>query len=277
MSQQVDLAAYLRRVGASAEPPSLAALGRLQQAHAVTFCFDNIDVLLEQHPGVDLAAVEEKFVGRGRGGYCFEHATLFHAVLLALGYDARLRLARVGDAGSAPRTHLGVVVTLDGARWLCDPGISIPPLRPIELRDGARLGGGVWPHRIRQRDEGRAGASWELWRERASGWELMHTTDELPVRRSDVALGHHYTSTAPDSAFLSILLLARHDVDQDGTAIQTSVSLGAVVERRAGAPSRRRPLDPAELPELAERLGAHLSDAETGRLVEWVRRRSDGG
>jgi N-hydroxyarylamine O-acetyltransferase len=71
-------------------------LQALHEAHVRAFTFDNIDVLLEQHPGVELADVEAKFVGRGRGGYCFEHSTLFAAVLGALGFSAS-----AGSAGSA--------------------------------------------------------------------------------------------------------------------------------------------------------------------------------
>ena len=65
----LDLDDYLARTGVSAEPPSLDALTRLQTAHVRTFTFDNIDVLLGTHPGVSLAAIQEKFVGRGRGGF----------------------------------------------------------------------------------------------------------------------------------------------------------------------------------------------------------------
>ena len=93
----IDLAAYLGRTGAAEETPSLAALTRLLHAHVTTFPFDTIDVLLGQHRGVDLDTVRAKFLDHHRGGYCFEHATLFHAVLLALGYDeeqARAYLAK---------------------------------------------------------------------------------------------------------------------------------------------------------------------------------------
>ena len=171
---------YLERTGAVAEPPSHAALSRLLLAHVTTFPFDTIDVLLGQHPGVGLATVRDKLVGRGRGGYCFEHARIFHSVLEALGYDAELILGRVGDPQAAPRTHLAVVVTLDGVCLLCDPGLGLPPREPIELRDGVVLGGGIWRHMIREVDEGRGGPAWQLWRERSDGWELMHTMDELP-------------------------------------------------------------------------------------------------
>ena len=162
------------------------------------------------------------------------------------------------------------MVTLDGRRLLADPGIGVPPLGPVPLEDGARLEGGLWPHRLVRVAEG-AGTGWQLWRERSAGWELMHTTDELPVRDVDVAMGHHWTSTSPVSHFRSTFMLARHDVADDGTPTQTTVTLDGVTERRAGEPSRQRPLDLAELPDLLHRLGAHLTDDETRRLTARLR------
>jgi len=91
----LDLPGYLARLGVPAREPSGPALAELHEAHVRTFTFDNIDVLLGQHPGVSLDAVQEKFVGRGRGGYCFEHSTIFAAALDRLGYDVRRHLGRV--------------------------------------------------------------------------------------------------------------------------------------------------------------------------------------
>jgi hypothetical protein len=65
-------------------------------------------------------------------------------------------------------------------------------------------------------------------------------------------------------------MLARHGVADDGTAMQTTVTLDGVTERRAGAASTQRPLDLAELPDLVGSLGAHLTDDETARLVRRV-------
>src|SRR6476661_8654900 len=94
---RLDLDAYLARLGVPGKEPSRSALAELHEAHVRTFTFDNIDVLLGQHPGVALDAVQEKFVGRGRGGYCFEHSTIFAAALERLGYRIRRHLGRVGD------------------------------------------------------------------------------------------------------------------------------------------------------------------------------------
>jgi hypothetical protein len=47
-------------------------LNELHQAQVRSVTFDNVDVLLGQHPGVGLAAVRQKFVGR------YEVATAFY-------------------------------------------------------------------------------------------------------------------------------------------------------------------------------------------------------
>ena len=135
--ERLDLDAYLGRIGVSRQPASRPALDELLEAHVRTFTFDNIDVLLEQHSGVGLDVVQSKFVGRGRGGYCFEHATLFSAALERLGYTLERRLGRVGDPNEKARTHAVVVVTLDDQHLLCDPGFGVSTLRAIPLVDGA--------------------------------------------------------------------------------------------------------------------------------------------
>src|SRR6478752_6732226 len=146
-TDQLDLGAYLARVGVPASPPSRAALDALHEAHVRAFTFDNIDVLLDQHPGVALGAVQAKFVGRGRGGYCFEHGVLFAAALERLGYDVERRLGRVG--GQA-RTHCVVVVTVEGEPLLADPGFGMSVLRPIPLADGAEEDHGGWRYRLKE-------------------------------------------------------------------------------------------------------------------------------
>jgi N-hydroxyarylamine O-acetyltransferase len=47
---RLDLDGYLRRLGVPAREPSRAALAELHEAHVRAFTFDNIEVLLDQHP-----------------------------------------------------------------------------------------------------------------------------------------------------------------------------------------------------------------------------------
>ena len=271
---QLDLDGYLTRLGVTAREPSLEALAELQEAHVRAFTFDNIDVLLEDHPGVELPAVQEKFVGRGRGGYCFEHTTLFAAAAQRLGYDVTRQLGRVGDPARAPRTHAVTVVRLDGERWLADAGFGMSPLRPLPMRDGAEDDAGGWPHRVRRVDGGPGGDTWELYRLRDGGWELMHTTDELPVRPVDLAMGHHMTSTFPTSHFRSMLMVTRHLPDEHVTVTHEHVTT-----RRPGRPTELRPLRDGELADLLTALGVPLAAERVDRLLEIASRlpRSQSG
>jgi N-hydroxyarylamine O-acetyltransferase len=266
----LDLDGYLSRVGVAAGELSREALDELHEAHVRTFTFDNIDVLLGTHPGVTLEAVQEKFVTRGRGGYCFEHGTLFAAVLERLGYDVRRLLGRVGSPTRSPRTHCVVEVSLDGERLMADPGFGMSVMRPIPLFDGAEDDHHGWQYQVRRADRSVAGTGWELHRLREQGWELMHTTDELPVQPVDVTMGHHFTSTYPSSHFRHGLMLSRH-----GDGRHTTVSTDAVTIRRPGEPTEHRELEDGELDQLLDELAVPLTHEERSRLlgvVAWLRR-----
>jgi N-hydroxyarylamine O-acetyltransferase len=258
--ERLDLDAYLSRIGLSVQLPSRSALDELLEAHVRTFTFDNIDVLLDQHPGVGLDAVQPKFVGRGRGGYCFEHATLFAAALERLGYTVVRRLGRVGDPNEVARTHAVVVVTLDAEQLLCDAGFGFSTLRPIPLVDGAEDGYGGRTLRVREVPEG-AGRAWELHRRGHSGWEVAHTHDELPVRPVDMVHGHHFTSTFPASIFRRMLMVAGHAGDTHLTLTESTVTV-----RRPGAPTEQRGIRLDELPDFLHQLDVPLTDDELERL-----------
>ncbi len=268
LTEQLDLDAYLQRLGVAAREPSIEALGELQEAHVRAFTFDNIDVLLDAHPGVSLDAVQAKFVGRGRGGYCFEHATLFAAVLERLGYDVRRRLGRVGEPTLAPRTHCVIEVTLDGQRLLADPGFGLSILRPIPWEDGAEDDHGGWRYRLVRTYSPGVGPGWELQRWRKRTWERMHTTDELSVQPVDVVVGHHFTSTFPATHFRHGLMLSRHGVDERGIARHTTATATTVTVRRPGEPTEHRPLEDGELAHWLTALEVPLTEDETTQLLE---------
>ena len=265
LTEQLDLGGYLRRIGGQPALPSRAALDALHEAHVRAFTFDNIDVLLDQHPGVRLDAVQEEFVGRGRGGYCFEHAVLFAAALERLGYVVERRLGRVGDP-AAPRTHCVVVVTIDGERLLADPGFGMSVLRPIPLADGAEDDYGGWRYRLRQVAIG-AGRGWVLERWRDEHWEPMHTHDELPVHPVDLAVGNHFTSTYPTIHFRQMLMLTRHVNGRHVALTHETVTV-----RRPGAATEHRALGEGELSDWLDELDVPLTGDERVALDGVVRR-----
>ena len=235
-----------------------------------TFTFDNIDVLLGQHPGVSLDSIQAKFVGRGRGGYCFEHSTLVAAALQRLGYDVRRHLGRVGDPATGSqqgRTHMVVEVvlgegTIKRERLLCDPGFGMSLLRPLPMVDGAEddyLPG--WRYRLRA-----VGDTWVLDRLRDGGWEVMHTTDELEVKPVDIVMGHHYTSTFPGSHFSTSLVVTRHLPGRHVTVTHETVTI-----RTPGEATEHRALAEGELDEWLTVLEVPLTADERSRLGDAVR------
>ena len=263
---RLDLDGYLARLGVGAREPSREALAELHEAHVRTHTFDNIDVLLGQHPGVSLEEVQGKFVARGRGGYCFEHSTIFAAALERLGYDVRRHLGRVGDPAAGAqqgRTHMVVEVVLDGRPYLCDPGFGMSLLRPIPMVDGGGddyLPG--WQYRLRRTDAG----DWSLCRLREGGWEVAHTTDELEVKPVDVVMGHHFTSTFPESHFTKGLMITKHLPGRHVTVTHESLTI-----RTPGEPTEHRPLHDGEIEEWLETLEVRLAVDETSRLLAKLR------
>jgi N-hydroxyarylamine O-acetyltransferase len=263
---RLDLDGYLSRLRLPVRKPGRLALAELHEAHVRTFTFDNIDVLLGRHPGVALEQVQEKFVGRGRGGYCFEHGTIMAAALERLGYQVRRHLGRVGDPDKGTqqaRTHMVVEVVLEGERLLCDPGFGMSLLRPVPINDGAEDDYPAgWRYRVRRKQSG----DWALYRLRDEGWELAHTTDELHVLPVDVVMGHHFTSSYPGSHFTTGLVLAKHLPGRHVTVTHDSLTI-----RSPGERTEHRPLRGGEVEEWLSVLEVALPADEHDRLVERVR------
>ena len=199
-------------------------------------------------------------------GYCFEHSTIFAAALQRLGYQVRRHLGRVGDpdAGTQQgRTHMVVEVVLDGERLMCDPGFGMSLLRPIPMADGSEddyLPG--WRYRLSLTEAG----DWVLHRHREQGWEVAHTTDELQVQPVDVVIGHHYTSTYPESHFTTGLMLAKHLPGRHVTVTHDSLTV-----RTPGAPTEPRPLREGEIEAWLAMFEVRLTRDEETRLLARLR------
>ena len=87
---------YLARIGWQGRlEPTLDALIALTRAHMACIPFENLDVLLGRGVKVDLDSVYNKLVTARRGGYCYEHSTLFRAALEHAGFAHRIHAARV--------------------------------------------------------------------------------------------------------------------------------------------------------------------------------------
>ncbi|NGO68903.1 arylamine N-acetyltransferase family protein, partial [Streptomyces boncukensis] len=207
-SDQLDLDAYLGRLGYTGDrTPTPETLGALHRAHVLSLRWDAIDSFLHHEVALDLATLQDKMVRRGRGGYCYEHVTLYAAALEALGFRFTAVSGRIQLGAETPRpaTHAMLLVELDGARWLSDVGFGGSPLAPIELRDDARLTTDRgWSYRLRWEESAPGGPGWTVFQpndrgptEGADGWtrrQVFTETRQYPV---DYAVGNHFVATHP--------------------------------------------------------------------------------
>ena len=209
----VELDAYFERIGYDGpREPTKAVLTALQRAHTGTIPFENLDILLGRSIEVDVPALQDKLVTRRRGGYCFEHNMLFSAVLETLGFQVRRLLGRVrmGHDEYWARTHMTLVITVDGQEWLADTGFGGNGLRePIPFAETELEQDGRKLSLVRHDDP-----QWILRVARPTGWFDLYGFDEFPQHPIDVMVGNHYTSTSPRSPFTKRFVVERQ---QDGT------------------------------------------------------------
>jgi N-hydroxyarylamine O-acetyltransferase len=126
----IDLDAYLERVGYRG--PRTATLDTLEAVHALhpaAIPFENLNPLLGWPVALDIDSLQSKMVAGGRGGWCFEHNTLFRHALEALGFSVTSLAARVlWDAAPGgpigPRSHMLLLVELGGLAYIADVGFG---------------------------------------------------------------------------------------------------------------------------------------------------------
>lgn len=246
-----DLDAYLERL---AHRDSLAAdlptLEALHLAHAGSIPFENLDVLLKRPIRLDLESLEDKLVARRRGGYCFEHNTLFAAVLKRLGFRVTELAARVRRTTHRvlPRTHMCLLVEIEGRPYLADVGFGSELILPVPLRVGAATD--------------HFGRRYRLLAE-PPGYVLQLGDQDLyaftlePQHPVDYEMANHFTATHPGSIFTQVLTaqLAR---PEGRTSLRNDL---LSVETAHGVEEQR--LEHAEqlLATLRERFGIDLPEA----------------
>ncbi len=223
METQVDLGAYVKRIGFSGGlRPDFECLTALCAAHVTSIPFENVSVFLGHPVNLDLDSLQRKLVDERRGGYCFEQNGFMNEVLNAIGFDVCPLSARVRMGGersfTPPRTHLINVVKLDGAEWIVDCGVgAMTPSAPVRWVLDLEQETTQEPLRI-VNEEG----LFFLQYERKGVWADLYdfTGEEMPVIDREVA--NWWTSTNPESKFRQNLFCAiQHGVGERKTLWDT--------------------------------------------------------
>ena len=127
---------YFDRIGyTGAARADLATVQGMMRRQLFTVPFENLDVQAGKIVSLVPEEIVGKIVGRRRGGYCYEVNGLFAMALQALGIDYQFVAARpMFYPVKRPKTHMALVLTLDGAQWLCDLGFGSYGIRaPLRL------------------------------------------------------------------------------------------------------------------------------------------------
>lgn len=215
------LGAYLRRIGAEHEPPSIEALCRLHRAHQMSLSHESTWIHFGERWTLDPLAAVRRFVNDGRGGYCYHLNGGFASLLHTLGYDVTLHMGTVYGE-DRPIEYLGNHAVVQVAnlasnanpegRWHIDVGLGEGLLEPIPLIPGTYA---------------QAPVSYELARAAATDpaehgdWRLRvdHpycnvrnvAFDSSPVSLDSFAAHHQEQSTSSTSMFVAMLLAHRRD------------------------------------------------------------------
>ncbi|MEO8567442.1 MAG: arylamine N-acetyltransferase [Betaproteobacteria bacterium] len=225
MENGLDLDAYFDRIQwGDSTRPTYETLAGVLRAHMSSIPFENLDVLLGRPIRLDLDGVQQKLVRARRGGYCFEHGTLFGAVLEEMRFKPVRHTARVVMATArtaAPRTHMFLTVTVAEGTFVVDPGFgSLAPRIPVPLADGVEARIGPETHWI-ARDR----SHWIL-RTRTAGKDtdcwVSTLEEDNPV---DFEVGSHYVATHPSSPFVNRMLMRALTADGRVTVMNRDVNV----------------------------------------------------
>jgi N-hydroxyarylamine O-acetyltransferase len=196
---------YLRRIGVDSRADAPELLRRLHVAHREAFLFENLTIQNGGAISLSVDDLQRKFLDEGRGGYCFEHNTLFASALRDLGFAPVTLLGRVrrGPPERWCRTHMVLRVPIGDDVWLADVGFGgVGLLEPIPLRSGATSIQGGLEYALRREE-----SLWVLsMRDAERTFDLYEFSDD-PQTPWDVEVANHFTSTHPESVFRRTLTI----------------------------------------------------------------------
>ncbi|MBC7991829.1 MAG: arylamine N-acetyltransferase [Rhizobacter sp.] len=237
----IDLDAYLHRICYTGpREPSFEVLSALSRLQPASIVYENIDPLLGTPPLLGLAALEDKLVARGRGGYCFEQNLLLKEALQAVGMQVTSLAARVvwmQPPGTPPRSRNHMVLRVQPASGQAGPFI-------VDAGFGGNLMNTplAWQPGVAQRSPHAVlrlmqdGEWYTVETQLPTGWAAMYRFTLEPCLPVDYEPLNWFTATHHSSIFRHNLLMERLTPE-----LRTGLFNDRLVLRRPGdAPQVRR-------------------------------------
>ena len=136
---EIDVDAYLKRIGLEQDDPTLAYLRKLHFAHIHKIPFENLDIHYSQKIQLDYTEIFKKIVEKGRGGFCYELNGLFYHLLYHLGYECYVTSAQMKTEMGEFDPHFGhmmIIVKLEDQPFLVDVGFGNSFSNPKKIEVG---------------------------------------------------------------------------------------------------------------------------------------------
>ncbi|AFV97661.1 MULTISPECIES: arylamine N-acetyltransferase family protein [unclassified Sulfuricurvum] len=194
-----SLSDYLRRINYNGQTrPDLSTLTALMSAQLQSVPFENTEVQAGRIPSLIPEEITTKIIMNGRGGYCYEVNGLFAMALNAIGFEYYFAGARpMFYPSRRPKTHLVVIVTIEGENYLCDTGFGGYGLRePIKVADGEIVEQNGDRFRLELIQGEYVLSSW------VNGeWAPQYGFALVPQEWIEFSLANYFNATHPDTIF----------------------------------------------------------------------------
>lgn len=204
-----EISGYLERIGFEGKPAvDWNTLLGIQNKHVAAIPFENLNPLLNIPIELTSDWIYDKIVRKGRGGYCFEQNLLLQWILESIGFDVKPLIGRAGAAtDTSGRTHLVLLVSLDGKKYLVDVGYGglVPPSPLLFELDITQQTPNEDYRIVNFEDE------YRLEIKLLGKWKRLYEFSLLRQIFLDIEVANWFTATSPDSRFKKGLIAARTD------------------------------------------------------------------
>lgn len=197
-AENFKLTDYLSRIGYTGEVGAdITTLTRLMQQQLRSIPFENTEVQAGRIPSMVPEDIVKKVINRRRGGYCYEVNGVFAMALTAIGFQWYFAGARpMFYPMRRPKTHMVVIVRVDGKNYLCDTGFGGYALRaPLLIEEGETVQDG---DRFRMEHlDGEYVVSSLVQDE----WQRQYGFALQPQEFLEFSLANYFNATHPDTIF----------------------------------------------------------------------------
>ena len=193
-----NLIDYLSRIGYEGEVRAdLVTLTQLMQRQLRSIPFENTEVQAGRIPSLIPEDIVEKVIVNRRGGYCYEINGVFAMALTTIGFEWYFAGARsMLYTTRRPKTHMVLIVRVEGNDYLCDTGFGGYALRaPMEIVEGEVTQDGD-QFRLEMLD-----GEYVLGAMVQGEWQRLYGFVLQPQEWIEFSLANYFNATSPDTIF----------------------------------------------------------------------------